>query len=214
MSIYRDATSELRANSGLTRGRLMPSYHHIKAGLDFVAALLMIVALSPILVVTAVLIRLDSRGPAIYRQSRMGTSGRQFTIYKFRTMMTGTPSLSTEEMQQQGRLPLTRLGHILRKTSIDELPQLFNIIKGEMSFIGPRPSLPTQADVNTLRAEMGAEWTKRGITGLAQVMGRDDLDVETKVGYDAEYCRKMSLKFDIKVMILTIGTVLSSRGNK
>lgn len=191
-----------------------PSYHSLKPGLDYLLAIVLLPCLLPLLCLLVVLIRLDSRGAAVYRQTRVGQRGRHFTIYKFRTMKTGTPTLSTAEMQRQNYCPFTRLGPWLRKSNMDELPQLFNILRGEMSFIGPRPALPSQTDVNTLRAEQGADAARPGITGLAQVMGRDDLLTPAKVAYDAQYCRHMSLRLDLTILWRTLGAALSGRGNK
>ena len=190
------------------------AYQRVKHVLDWLAALVMLLVLSPLLLLIALLIRLDSRGPALYRQQRIGQGGLPFTIFKFRSMRIDAPVLSTEEMQRLGWNPITRLGNLLRKTSLDELPQLLNILRGEMSFIGPRPALPSQVDVNTLRESRGVHQARPGITGLAQVMGRDDLDTETKVNYDTEYCRQLSLGRDIKLIFLTFAAIVSSRGNK
>jgi lipopolysaccharide/colanic/teichoic acid biosynthesis glycosyltransferase len=190
------------------------SYAEIKAALDKMAGGVLLVFLSPLFLLLVLAITLDSRGAAVYRQRRVGQSGRLFTILKFRTMQTDAPLLSTEEMQRQATKPFTRLGPMLRKTNLDELPQLLNILRGEMSFIGPRPALPSQSDVNELRAAMGADSVRPGITGLAQVMGRDDLDTQTKVGYDAEYCQRLSLVSDLSILLRTFGAVLSARGNK
>lgn len=189
-------------------------YKPVKRLLDIIFGLLMLVVLSPIFILIAIIVKLDSRGPAIYSQERIGPYGRLFILYKFRTMKVGTPVLSTEDMQKQAYDPYTSFGKLLRKTSLDELPQLMNIIKGEMSFIGPRPALPSQNDVNALREKMGVHQVKPGITGMAQVMGRDDLDDETKVRYDSDYCRNMSLLFDAKLLVLTFSAILSARGNK
>ena len=189
-------------------------YPPVKRAIDLVGGVALLVLLSPLLGLTALIIRLDSSGPAIYRQERVGRSGTRFTMLKFRTMRVGTPTLSTAEMQQQAAIPFTRVGPLLRKTNIDEFPQLVNIIRGQMSFVGPRPALPSQTDVVSLRGESGADALRPGITGLAQVRGRDDLRVEIKVGYDAEYCRRLSLGFDLKIVLLTLGAVLSARGNK
>ncbi|MCL5103739.1 MAG: sugar transferase [Armatimonadetes bacterium] len=197
--------------------RVAPSvgpYAYLKAMIDFALAVVGLIVFGPLMLAVALAIKLDDPGPAIYRQTRLGALGRLFTMYKFRTMKLGTPVLSTADMQEQQVIPFTRLGPFLRKSSLDELPQLVNIIKGEMSFIGPRPALPTQNDVIALREEMGATHVRPGITGLAQAMGRDELDSHTKVGYDAQYCRKMSLIFDIKVFFMTVAAVLSARGNK
>jgi lipopolysaccharide/colanic/teichoic acid biosynthesis glycosyltransferase len=176
--------------------------------------LALLVPLLPLLALLSLLIRLESRGPALYRQQRIGRFGRPFTIYKLRSMKIDTPLLSTEEMHRQQFNPFTRLGPMLRKTNLDELPQIFNILKGEMSFIGPRPALPSQHDVNTLRREMGVEMARPGISGLAQVKGRDDLDTQTKVECDAQYCRTMSPLIDAGILFYTIGAVLTARGNK
>lgn len=189
-------------------------YQRIKAAIDFIMAVLMLILLAPLLLVVAILIRMDSPGPAIYRQQRVGAHGRLFTMFKFRTMRVDAPCLSTEELHRLGLTPYTRLGPLLRKTSLDELPQLFNIFRGEMSFIGPRPALPSQVDVNSLRAEVGVTFLRPGITGLAQVSGRDDLDTESKVRYDAQYGRQLSLPSDLRVLALTAHTVMSARGNK
>lgn len=192
----------------------MRRYQPLKHTLDHLLALILLVPLAPILVLVAVAIRLESRGPALYQQTRVGQFGRHFTIYKFRSMKIDTPTLSTEEMQLQNFDPFTRIGPFLRKSNLDELPQIFNILKGEMSFIGPRPALPSQHDVNALRREMKVEMARPGITGLAQVRGRDDLDTVTKVECDAQYCRTMSPVIDAGIIFYTIGAVLTGRGNK
>ena len=165
-------------------------YQRVKYALDAVVALLLLIILAPFLLLLALLIMLDSPGPAIYRQQRVGKDGHPFTMLKFRSMKIDTPELSTEEMQRRGIKPHTRFGKLIRQTSLDELPQLINIIKGEMSFIGPRPALPSQDDVNVLREKMGVHALRPGITGLAQVMGRDNLDTTTKVSYDAKLPRE------------------------
>lgn len=190
------------------------NYIKVKNVLDMIFALVLLVMLSPLMLLVGILIRLDSRGSALYCQTRVGRYGKLFTMFKFRTMHINAPVLSTEDMQKQQAIPFTRIGPFLRKSSLDELPQLFNIILGEMSFIGPRPSLPTQTDVNELREHLNAQHLKPGITGLAQAIGRDDLDNETKVGYDAEYCHGLNLLMDIKILFKTFAAVASARGNK
>lgn len=195
------------------------SYLFVKRLIDVIGAAVLLVIFAPLLVFVATAIRLDSPGPAIYRQKRVGRFGKHFVMLKFRTMKVGTPTLSTAEMQQwlkAGRAanPYTRIGPILRKANLDELPQLWNVLRGEMSFIGPRPALPSQEDVVNLRENVGVHSVRPGITGLAQVMGRDDLDVETKVNYDAQYCRKLSFILDLSILFRTFGAALSGRGNK
>jgi O-antigen biosynthesis protein WbqP len=190
------------------------TYEPLKLALDWMLALLLLLLLWPLLALLCLLIRLDSPGPALYRQIRVGQGGRHFTIYKLRSMKVGTPTLSTEEMVRQKYTPFTRLGPLLRKTSLDEIPQLFNILRGEMSFVGPRPALPSQTDVNELREASGVHAVRPGITGLAQVRGRDDLDTETKVRYDAEYCRAMSPLLDLQIVLRTVVAIFTARGNK
>lgn len=189
-------------------------YRVCKHTLDLGVALVLLVPMLPLLGLLSLLIRLDSKGPALYRQKRVGRFGRTFTIYKLRSMKIDTPTLSTEEMQALGLSPFTRLGPLLRKSNLDELPQIFNILKGEMSFVGPRPALLTQTDVNALRREMGVEIARPGITGLAQVKGRDDLDTPTKVNCDAAYCRELSFPTDASILLGTVEAVLTGRGNK
>ncbi|MHB9131974.1 MAG: sugar transferase [Armatimonadota bacterium] len=197
-----------------TYRRLGIPYLPIKSLLDTLGAAALLVVLAPLLLLIGLVIRLESPGAALYRQQRVGLNGKLFTIYKFRTMQAQAPCLSTEEMQRLGAVPYTRLGPFLRKSSLDELPQLINILKGEMSFIGPRPALPSQLDVNQLRLRMGVVNVRPGITGLAQVRGRDDLDTMTKVSYDAEYCHLLSFAFDVKILLQTASAVVSARGNK
>ncbi|HEX8552994.1 MAG TPA: sugar transferase [Abditibacteriaceae bacterium] len=189
-------------------------YPKIKPILDFVTALLLLAIFWPILLLVAIAIRLDSRGPALYKQTRVGQGAHGFTIFKFRSMKIDTPVLSTAEMQQQTFNPFTRLGPFLRKSNLDELPQLFNILLGNMSFVGPRPALPSQTDVNNLRETNGVHALKPGITGLAQALGRDDLDTETKVKYDTEYLHRLSFVMDARILVLTLGAIFTARGNK
>lgn len=197
-----------------TSGRDHIPYCLLKHALDLVMGLLMLVVLSPLLLVVALVVWLDSGMPVIYRQVRVGRFEKPFTIYKFRTMKTGTPVLSTADMQQQSCIPFTRVGQLLRKTNLDELPQLFNIIRGEMSFIGPRPALTTQDDVNSMRRQSGVDAIRPGLTGYAQATGRDDLDSTTKVARDAEYLHRMGLLFDLKILALTVAAVCTARGSK
>ncbi|MCX6343536.1 MAG: sugar transferase [Armatimonadetes bacterium] len=203
------------ANSIVERKQDLGLYGcRIKGILDVIFAVVMLVVLAPLMLIVALAIMLDSPGPAIYRQTRVGKFGKSFRVCKFRTMDIDAPVLSTEDMQKLTVIPYTRIGSFLRKTSLDELPQLFNIIEGQMSFIGPRPALPSQTDVNELREQMNAHRIKPGITGLAQAMGRDNLDNATKVSYDAKYSRSVSLLLDIKILMMTASAVICARGNK
>jgi lipopolysaccharide/colanic/teichoic acid biosynthesis glycosyltransferase len=189
-------------------------YLRLKRVMDLIAAAVLLVILSPLLAAIAILVRFDSKGPAIYRQPRVGRHKKPFVIYKFRTMRVGTRAVSTEEMRTSGADPFTRIGPFLRTTSLDELPQLVNIIRGDMSFIGPRPALPSQGRLNGLRDDSGVHSILPGITGLAQVYGRDDLDDETKVRYDAEYLHNLTLAQDIRILWLTIGALITARGTR
>ncbi len=189
-------------------------YSFIKDLIDRFLALVFLVLGFVFMILVALMIRLDSKGPAIYKQNRVGKFGKRFVMWKFRTMYIDTPVLSTEDMQKQSFDPYTRVGKFLRKTSIDEIPQLVNVLMGQMSLIGPRPALPTQDDVNALRESAGVHKLKPGMTGLAQVMGRDELPADQKVAYDSEYLQKMSFCFDLKIIYLTFSAVTSARGNK
>lgn len=164
------------------------------------------------LALVAVLIRLDSPGPAIFRQERMGKGGKAFTIYKFRTMSISAPrDMATRELEKHGQY-VTKLGAFLRRSSIDELPQLWNILKGDMSIVGYRPVVLTETKLNEMRKAYGVFATRPGITGLAQVSGRDNLSIEEKVRLDAEYVAKCSLGMDIRCILMTVKTVLTGEG--
>ncbi len=164
------------------------------------------------LIFVAVLIRLDSPGPAIFRQERMGKDGKAFTIYKFRTMTTAAPrDMAASEIEKHGHY-VTKLGAFLRRSSIDELPQLWNILKGDMSIVGYRPVVLTETKLNEMRRQHGVFAARPGITGLAQVSGRDNLSIEEKVRLDAEYVARCSLKMDVRCVLLTVKTVLTGEG--
>jgi O-antigen biosynthesis protein WbqP len=192
----------------------MTLYSPAKRAIDISCALVGGVIALPLLGLVALGIYLDDPGPLIFRQERVGHGGRHFILLKFRTMVLEAPNLSTAEMQRLGKSFYTRSGRLLRKTSLDELPQLWNVLTGDMSIVGPRPALPSQTDVNELRDQMGVHQVRPGITGLAQVMGRDELDVQTKVNYDADYCRRMSLWLDLCIFAKTFTAVFTARGNK
>jgi len=167
--------------------------------------LLAVVALSvlaaPILVI-ALLVRLTSRGPALYWSDRVGRYNRIFRMPKFRTMRIGTPPVPTHLLADANAL-LTPVGGLLRRTSLDELPQLWSILRGDMSFVGPRPALFNQDDLIALRTERGVHELVPGLTGWAQINGRDDLSIPVKVELDAEYLRRRSLLTDMRILGLT-----------
>lgn len=173
----------------------------------FAAVLFLI--LSPLFLFISVAIRLDSPGPAVFRQKRVGHHRRYYTIYKFRTMVVGMPDLPAALVKEDDRR-FTRLGRFLRRFSLDELPQLINIIKGEMSFVGPRPALYNQDDLIAMREACGIHAIKPGVTGWAQVNGRETVSVEEKVRLDQYYLKNQSRLLDLKIIFLTLFN--SSRG--
>lgn len=187
-------------------------YPAVKRCLDVAIALILGIVLLIPMILIAVLIRLDSPGPAIFTHKRMGQNGKAFLIYKFRTMRTDAPDeMATRDFTDSDKY-ITRMGAFLRRTSIDELPQLLNILKGEMSFVGYRPVCLTEEELNQLRMEYGVFAVKPGITGLAQVSGRDHLGYEEKAELDARYTRECSFKLDVWCLFRTITTVISGEG--
>jgi len=190
------------------------AYPAIKRLLDTFLAFIVLIVLCPCFVLIALLVRLDSPGPALFRQSRVGRKGKLFVLFKFRTMRWGTPDIPTDTMARQSISPVTRLGRVLRRTSLDELPQLVNILRGDMSFVGPRPALPTQEFVNESRRAVGVDTLLPGITGWAQVSGRDALSDVEKVACDRYYRENLSLQLDANIVIRTVAAVFSGRGNR
>ena len=174
---------------------------------DFTASLLLLIILSPVFLLVSLLILIDSGFPVIFRQYRVGKDNKLFYVYKFRTMKKNTRNAATADLAEAESC-ITKSGRILRKTSIDELPQLFNILIGNMSFVGPRPLIPEEKEIRKLRAEYGVFSVKPGMTGLAQVNGRDMLSIEEKALFDKEYVEKQSFWFDIKILFKTVLVVL------
>ncbi|WP_376739872.1 sugar transferase [Chlorobium phaeovibrioides] len=164
----------------------------------------------PIMII-GLLVRLTSPGPALYWSDRVGKGNRIFRMPKFRSMRTDTPPMATHLMTDPDRF-LTPIGRFLRKTSLDELPQLWCILKGEMSFVGPRPALFNQEDLIALRTKHGVDSLVPGLTGWAQVNGRDELPIPQKVALDEEYLHRRSFRFDLAIVWLTIVNVLSRKG--
>ena len=174
----------------------------MKRNFDFCVSLCLIgIFLFPILLI-ALLVRLTSRGPALYWSDRVGVDNQIFKMPKFRTMRIDTPAVATHLMQNPDEY-LTPIGPFLRKSSLDELPQLWSVLKGAMSFVGPRPALFNQDDLIALRTEKGVHRLVPGITGWAQINGRDDIPIPKKVEYDEYYLKNRSFIFDLKVLLLT-----------
>jgi len=192
----------------------MKIYPYVKRIIDFVLSLIGLIVLSPMFLILAIIIKVDSRGPVFFKQKRVGKNKKHFNILKFRTMRTDTPSDMPTHMLQNPDTFITKSGKFLRKTSLDELPQIINIFKGEMSIIGPRPALWNQYDLIEERDKYGANDVMTGLTGWAQINGRDELPIEVKAKLDGEYVTRIGFLFDIKVFFKTVFSVLRSEGVK
>jgi O-antigen biosynthesis protein WbqP len=187
-------------------------YIKVKRLIDIVLSLVGIIVLSPLFIILIVAIKFESKGPIFFKQRRIGIGKTQFEILKFRTMNINTPSDTPTHLLENPEQYITRVGKFLRKTSLDELPQILNILLGEMSIIGPRPALWNQYDLISERDKYGANDVTPGLTGWAQINGRDELQIEIKAKLDGDYVRNISLQMDIKCFLGTIGSVLKSDG--
>lgn len=185
-----------------------------KRAVDFGLALAGLIGLGWLLVLLALLVRLTSPGPALFRQRRIGRNKKEFEILKFRTMRIDTPRDMPTHLLKDPERYVTPLGRWLRRTSLDELPQLFNILKGEMALIGPRPALWNQFDLIAGRELYGVNRLRPGLTGWAQVNGRDEIPLVKKIRLDAEYAKRISLRFDLKIFFMTAGKVITGEGIK
>lgn len=183
-----------------------------KRALDVVLSGCGIVVLAPVYLILAAAIKMDDPGPVFFRQKRVGIHKSHFQIMKFRTMKMETPKDVPTHLLENPEQYITRVGKILRKTSLDELPQIFQIFTGEMSIIGPRPALWNQYDLIEERDKYGANDVRPGLTGWAQINGRDELPIDVKARFDGEYVKKMSFLFDCKCFFGTIASVLKSDG--
>ena len=189
-------------------------YPKIKRIIDFVLALGGAIILMPLLLVMGLVIKLDSKGPIFFRQKRIGLHKGYFNILKFRTMRIDAPKDCPTHLLNNAESCITRVGSFLRKTSLDELPQIFNIIRGQMSIIGPRPALWNQYDLIEERDKYGANDIMPGLTGWAQINGRDELEIPVKAKLDGEYVQRMDFGFDCKIFFGTILKVLKRDGVK
>ncbi|WP_042199046.1 sugar transferase [Paenibacillus camerounensis] len=190
----------------------MKPYTIVKPIIDFLLALIGIFLLWPFFLIISIFIKLGSKGPVLFKQKRIGKNKKEFYILKFRTMRTDTPAEMPTHMLQDPDFFITKVGKFLRKTSLDELPQIINILKGEMSIIGPRPALWNQYDLIAERDKYRANDIKPGLTGWAQVNGRDELPIEIKSRFDGEYTAKFTFMLDLKVFFMTVLSVLKSEG--
>lgn len=187
-------------------------YLVIKRIIDFMLSLLGLIILSPIFLVLFIAIKLDTPGPIFFKQKRVGINKSHFYILKFRTMRIDTPKDTPTHLLSNPDHFITKVGKFLRKTSLDELPQIINILKGEMSIIGPRPALWNQFDLIAERDKYGANDVPVGLTGWAQINGRDELEIEVKAKLDGEYAKKIGPSMDIRCFFGTIFSVLRSDG--
>ena len=190
-------------------------YTVFKRFMDIVLSIIGLIIISPILLIVSLAIKIDSKGPVIFKQERIGKDGKVFKIYKFRSMVVGAEKMGTGVYSKKGDSRVTRVGKFIRMTSIDELPQLVNILKGEMSFIGPRPVLtyhPWKYEEYTPEQLKRFE-VRPGVTGLAQIHGRKQVEWKKRIKYDVEYVEKLGLWLDIKIFFITIYKVLFMKDN-
>ncbi len=187
-------------------------YLKIKRVIDFVLSSIGLILLSPVFLLLIIAIKLDSPGPVLFKQNRVGIHKQHFNILKFRTMRIDTPSDMPTHLLENPDQWITKVGKFLRKTSLDELPQIINIVKGEMSIIGPRPALWNQFDLIEARDIYGANDVPVGLTGWAQINGRDELEIDVKARLDGEYAEKISFPMDVRCFFGTIFSVLRREG--
>ena len=187
-------------------------YRFIKRFLDIILSAIGLILLSPLFLILIIAIKIDSRGPVCFKQKRIGIKKSHFNMLKFRTMRVDTPKDTPTHLLENPEQYITKVGKFLRKSSLDELPQIIHIFSGKMSIIGPRPALWNQFDLAAERDKYGANDVRPGLTGWAQVNGRDELPIPVKAKFDGEYIEKMSFLFDCKCFFLTIFKVLKSDG--
>ena len=187
-------------------------YGVLKRFFDIILSLVAIIVFSWLLIIIAIAIVVEDKGNILFKQKRIGKNKKEFYIYKFRTMKVSTPKDVPTHLLDNPDSYITKIGGFLRKTSLDELPQLFNILKGDLSIVGPRPALWNQFDLIDLRDKNGSNSVRPGLTGWAQVNGRDELPIDVKAGFDGEYIKKMSIVFDIKIILMTVVSVFTSKG--
>jgi len=186
-------------------------YQLMKRFFDFSFAIFLIFALLFFIIISAILVKITSKGRALYWSDRVGKNNKIFKMPKFRSMLVDTPAVATHLLDNPGAY-LSPIGGFLRSTSLDEIPQLFSVLKGDMSFVGPRPALYNQDDLIALRTEKGVDKLLPGITGWAQVNGRDELSIPDKVALDAEYLNRQSFWLDVKILWMTFLKVINRDG--
>lgn len=187
-------------------------YRAIKRVIDVIVSFLGLVILSWLFLILIIAIKVDSKGPILFKQKRVGIGKSHFYIYKFRTMRTDTPKDVPTHLLENPEQYITKVGRFLRKTSMDELPQIINILKGDMAIVGPRPALWNQFDLIAERDKYGVNDILPGLTGWAQINGRDELEIEEKARLDGEYVKRMSFLFDLKCIVRTFSSVWKHEG--
>lgn len=187
-------------------------YRIVKNALDRILALVGLIILSPVFLILIIAIKLDSRGPILFKQKRVGIHKTHFNILKFRTMRVDTPKDTPTHLLQNPEKYITKVGKFLRKTSLDELPQVINILKGDMAIVGPRPALWNQYDLIAERDKYGANDILPGLTGWAQINGRDELPIDVKAKLDGEYVQKQGFLMDAKCLFGTVVSVVKQDG--
>lgn len=192
--------------------RSKSTYLVLKRFFDIVVSMAALILLSPLFLIVSLLIRLTSKSTAFFVQERIGRGGKGFNVYKFRTMKPTAPSNVATNNLDHAEDHITKIGKFLRKTSIDELPQLLNVFKGDMSIIGPRPLIVGESNIHSLRTQNGVYQLRPGLTGWAQVNGRDYLTDEEKVDLDTEYVRRLGIRFDVLCLTRSISVVFSGKG--
>lgn len=186
----------------------MTVYTHIKRFFDIVLSCILLALLSPVFFAVMFAVSLEDKGNIFFKQQRVGKNGHPFTIYKFRTMRTDAPhNVASHDLTDAERF-VTPVGRVLRVTSLDELPQLLNVLKGDMSFVGPRPVILQETALLSLRHQVGADRVRPGITGLAQICGRDRVPDEQKAAYDGVYARRFCFLLDLRILLSSVKYVL------
>ncbi len=188
--------------------------NYVKSFLDLCSALIGLIIFLPVFVIIALIIKLEDGGPVMFKHKRFGQNKQPFTIYKFRSMKTSAPRDMPTNNLTNPEEHITRTGKIMRKLSLDEIPQLINVLKGEMSIVGPRPVVLNETDLIALRQRYKANSCKPGITGWAQVNGRDEVRIVEKAKMDGEYAKKLGLMMDLKCILMTIHAVISVKGHR
>lgn len=204
--------AEMIKDNKKCRDMMSPAINRIKRGLDILGSITGMIVFSPLFLLIYLVIKIENGGKVIFSQERIGYQGKPFILYKFRSMKESAEADGKPALCCQGDKRLTRVGRFLREHHLDELPQLWNVLKGDMSFVGPRPLISSEIRAHRLRLEYGVYRFRPGLTGWAQINGRDDISLMKKMKLDKEYCDKWSLKLDLIILLRSIGVVVKREG--